>query len=281
MTSQPNTFASSTGQALTGGDWLDTHFEAAKPEYEAQLRMVGIQPGWRVLDAACGSGSFLPSLAELVGPTGHLAALDLAPDNAAVVEQRVADWKLSCSVDARVGTVFELPYPDNTFDAVWFANTSQYLTDAELEATLAEFKRAVRPGGLVAVKETDVTMYRVEPAPPGLILRYSQVLAKTGNVQVAGGLRAPTLPSWLRRSGLTNVWRKSTPIERVTPHGPMVHAWLGNLFGYLGTRIADVDLPPDDQDFWARMRDSDTREQFLSDPDCWFIEMNVLAVGTV
>ena len=34
--------ASSTGQVFTGGEWLDNHFEAARPEYEAQVRAVGI-----------------------------------------------------------------------------------------------------------------------------------------------------------------------------------------------------------------------------------------------
>ncbi len=86
--------ASSTGHGMASGDWLDTHFEAARPEYEAQVRAVGIQPGWRVLDAASGSGSFLPWLAELVGPDGRLAALDLAPDNVALVERRLAGWHL-------------------------------------------------------------------------------------------------------------------------------------------------------------------------------------------
>jgi len=121
--------ASSTGQVGTGGAWLDLHFEASRPEYEAQLSAVGVRPGWHVLDAACGSGSFFPLLAELVGPGGRLAALDLAPDNVAIVERRLADWDLPCSVEARVGNVLALPYPDDSFDAVWFANTSQYLTD--------------------------------------------------------------------------------------------------------------------------------------------------------
>jgi arsenite methyltransferase len=75
--------ASSTGQALTGADWLDVHFEAERPEYEQMVRSVGIQPGWRVLDAGCGGGSFLPLIAEAVGPVGRIAALDHAPDNSA------------------------------------------------------------------------------------------------------------------------------------------------------------------------------------------------------
>lgn len=32
MTDQAETHASSTGQGFTGGDWLDAHFEAARPE---------------------------------------------------------------------------------------------------------------------------------------------------------------------------------------------------------------------------------------------------------
>ena len=46
----------STGHILADAGWLGTHFEACRPEYEAMLRSVGLQPGWRVLDAGCGSG---------------------------------------------------------------------------------------------------------------------------------------------------------------------------------------------------------------------------------
>ncbi|HEY7908831.1 MAG TPA: hypothetical protein VIC60_08140, partial [Thermomicrobiales bacterium] len=53
-------YASSTGQLMTGSEWLDVHFEASRPEYEAMLRSVGLQPGWHVLDAGSGSGSYLP-----------------------------------------------------------------------------------------------------------------------------------------------------------------------------------------------------------------------------
>jgi arsenite methyltransferase len=45
------------------------------------IRSVGIKPGWRVLDAGCGGGSFLPLLAELVGKDGNVSALDPAPEN--------------------------------------------------------------------------------------------------------------------------------------------------------------------------------------------------------
>ena len=219
------THASSTGQALTGGDWLDAHFEASRPEYEAQLRAVGIQAGWRVLDAACGSGSFLPWLAALVGPSGSLTALDLAPDNVALVGRRLAAWRLPCPAEVREGSVLALPYPDAAFDAAWFANTSQYLTDEELATALAELRRVVRPGGLVAVKDHDPTLSRALPAPPGLLLRVIQLAADSGIAHARGVLRTPTLPTRLRRAGLVRVWQRATLIERAAPLDPATRAY--------------------------------------------------------
>ena len=67
----------STGHDLSAGQWLDTHFESARPEYEEALRQVGIRAGDTVLDAGCGNGGFLSMLCELVGPEGSITALDL------------------------------------------------------------------------------------------------------------------------------------------------------------------------------------------------------------
>src|SRR5262245_14403746 len=103
MAQPQHVHASSTGQTFTAVGWLDLHFEASRSEYEAQLRAVGFQPGWRVLDAGCGGGSFLPWLADLVGPGGGLAALDLAPDNIARVQERLAGWGLGLPVETTVG----------------------------------------------------------------------------------------------------------------------------------------------------------------------------------
>jgi arsenite methyltransferase len=277
----PNTHASSTGQTFTDAAWLDDHFEASRPEYEAQLRAVGIRPGWRVLDAACGSGPFLPWLAALVGPAGHLAALDLAPDNVAVVERRVAAAALPCPVEARAGTVLALPYADDSFDAVWFANTSQYLTDAELATALAELRRVVRPGGLVAVKDADLAYHSIAPAPPGLVLRLVEEGARLGSGQSAGTLRTPLLGGWLRRAGLVEVRRRATLIERAPPLDATTRRfWRGSLT-FFASVAAGWDLPAADREAWEGLRDPDTLDRFLDDPDTCLIEGNVLAVGRV
>lgn len=276
----PRGHASSTGQALTGGGWLDVHFEMARPEYEAQLRAVGIQPGWHVLDAACGSGSFLPWLAELVGPSGALTALDLARDNVALVERRMQGGDLPCPVEVQAGTVLALPYPDASFDAVWLANSSQYLTDDELATTLAEFRRVVRPGGLVAIKDSDGELSRLAPGPPGVALRGYAAWAAAGSVQGAGLMRVPALPAWLRRAGFDAVWGRATLIERAAPLDPAAREYSRGLAAF-GELLGGLGLPPDDTVFWAQTRDPAALERLLDDPNYWFIEGNLLTVGTV
>ena len=51
---------SSRGHHGSATQWLDTHIQAAQPEYLKILNASGMQPGWQILDAGTGSGSFLP-----------------------------------------------------------------------------------------------------------------------------------------------------------------------------------------------------------------------------
>ena len=103
----------STGHDMSESSYLDTHFEAMRTEYEAMIRSVGIRPVWQVLDAGSGGGAFLGLLAELVGPEGHISAIDLAPENIKVVKTLVKSRRFDCSVDAKIGEVTVLPYQDN------------------------------------------------------------------------------------------------------------------------------------------------------------------------
>jgi SAM-dependent methyltransferase len=280
MSSHANPHAASTGQSFTSGTWLDVHFEANRPEYEFQLRMTGIQTGWHVLDAASGSGSFLPGLAELVGPGGRIAALDLAPEHVTGIQDRLAHEPLGCPVEARVGTVIDLPYADDAFD-VWFANTSQYLTDEDLTTSLAEFRRVVRPGGLVAVKDADGTLLRLLPAPVSVMQRIIQGAAESGLVQAAGTLRASGLPGWLRRAGLVDVSRRTTLIERSAPLDPAARAfWHGSVVS-LAAAAPQFELSADDQAFWAQFHDLAVLEAYLDDPDFCGCDVNILTVGVV
>jgi ubiquinone/menaquinone biosynthesis C-methylase UbiE len=278
--------ASSTGQALTASGWLDTHFEACRPEYEAMLDSVGIEPGWRVLDAGCGSGSYLPLLTELVGRSGHVAALDLASDNIALVEKRLSGWDLPCPVEARTASLRALPYSDDAFDAVWCANTTLHFGNEELPSVLAELRRVVRPGGLVAVKDLDTNLLRFYPADPFLVFHLSEsglsgLHAERETAESIGSLRGRELRRWLERSGLTEVWQRTTLIERWAPLRSVERQFFGDWLAYLAGLAEKRGVPKADLAAWRSVRDPDAPDYLLDHPEFYACEGQVVAVGRV
>lgn len=273
----------SSGQVLADAGWLDTHFEAAWPEYAAMLRAVPIEPGWRALDAGCGSGSYLPLLAELVGDRGRLAALDLAPENIEVVQQRLAAWRLDRRVGACVGSLAALPYPDGSFDLLWCANVLQYFADDELPAVLAEFRRVVRPGGVVAVKDVDMQLWRVHPADPLLISHLSDASLRhnPGDAQSRGSVRGRALRRWLERAGLVDVWQRTTLIERWAPLRPVERQFWAEWLGFLAAAALSRGVPDVDVDTWQAVLHPSAPGHLVDAPDFYGCEGQVVAVGRV
>lgn len=275
--------SSSTGQVLAGEEWLDAHFEAARPEYEAMLRSVGIQAGWRVLDAGCGVGSLLPLLAELVGPTGEVAALDLAPENVAVVKRRLSGRAFPCPLGARVGSLTDVPYPDGHFDAVWCANVLQYFPEEAALGVLAELRRVVRPGGLVAVKDVDMALVRLFPADPFLVTHLCEVSIRGPDAtpQSLGSLRGRELRRWLERAGLTDVWQRTTLIERWAPLRPIERRFWGEWLAYLADLALSRGVPAADLEAWGRLADPTAPDHLLDRSDFYGCEGQAVAVGRV
>lgn len=274
------TNAASTGLTGTEAGFLDDHFEACRPSYEAMLCSIGLQPGWHVLDAACGSGGFLPLMAELVGPSGAIAAFDLAPDSIAHVRRLVAGWPSNCPVDAQVASFMALPYPDDQFDAVWCANSLAYLSDEDLAIALGEFRRVVRPGGLVAIKDADPGLWLFSPGDPTLLLR-TWVAASRVSPPLNGTLRARTMRHWLERLGLVDVWQRATSSEMYAPLTPVQRRYVGRHLMQLGALAERVGMPEDDLAFWRRQRDPDSADSLADHPELLWCEGHFVAVGRV
>lgn len=248
---QINTHTTSTGHALSEASWLDTHFEVARDINETMIQDAGLQAGWHVLDAGCGGGSFLPLMGELVGPTGKITALDLAPENVAIVEQRATAGHFACTVEARVGAITQLPFADNSFDAIWCANVVQYLTEAEFHQSAGEFHRVLRPSGLLALKEMDLTAMQFGPLDPALIWRLFASLRKHNPTIWA--LYTLDFPGWLQQAGFT-VSNTTTMLgEDRHPLTEQQQALAQGGFGYLAELAAAApDLSEEDKALWQQ-----------------------------
>jgi len=274
---------SSAGQALTDAGWLDGHFEACRPEYAAMLASVGLGAGWHVLDAGCGSGSHLPLLAGHVGPDGRLTAIDLAASNVATVESRRAQWRLPCPLAVRVASLTSLPFDDASFDAAWCANVLQYLDDADLCRALAELRRVVRPGGLVAVKDVDMQLMRIAPADPFLVSRLADASVRSAGAgpQARGSVRGRELRRRLEAAGLADVWQETTLIERWAPLRTVERRFLAEWLAFLAGVAAGCDLPAADLRAWERLRDADAPDHPVDHPAFYACEGQTVAVGIV
>jgi demethylmenaquinone methyltransferase / 2-methoxy-6-polyprenyl-1,4-benzoquinol methylase len=138
-------------------DAVRTMFDRIAPVYDAMNRLMsaGLDQRWRritaeaavhegdrVLDACCGTGDL--SIAALaVG--GRVTGLDFS--------ERMLDRAVrkSNAVDWRRGDALDLPFGDESFDAVTVGFGVRNLED--LGRGLSEFRRVLRPGGRLAVLE--------------------------------------------------------------------------------------------------------------------------------
>jgi ubiquinone/menaquinone biosynthesis C-methylase UbiE len=113
------------------------------------LEEVGIRPGFRVLDFGCGPGSYILYLAELVGPSGEVYALDRHPLAIQSV-QRLASKRGLKNVkliqsDGNTGL------PDNRIDAVLLYDSFHEIDQPD--EVLKELHRILKPGGMLSFRD--------------------------------------------------------------------------------------------------------------------------------
>ena len=267
-----------SGGHMSDANYLDDHFEAMRPEYEQMVRMAGIESGWRVLDAGCGGGSFLSSLADLVGESGYIMATDLATENIQRVLQRIEQDEFSCEVEARTANVTKLPFPDNTFDAIWCAAVTQYLSDDEVLLAFSEFKRVVRPGGLIAIKEGDFTSFHLGPFPSDVLWR-SFIADMHGTSR--GVLRSPEFAGMFRKLGLTKVTSKTILAERQQPLREVERRFIGEVLLFMSALSLQLELPEADKAYWRALGNIDGPDHILNDDNFFYREPHNLTMGWV
>ena len=119
------------------------YFRSLHEHVRRELHQAVTQPRPHVLDAGCGTGGLILRL-RAAKPQWTFAGIDFMPIACDLARQRCGP-----DVDIRVASITELPFPDQSFDAVVSADVVCQVDNPEVAA--AEFFRVLRPGGVVVL----------------------------------------------------------------------------------------------------------------------------------
>ena len=143
-------------------------FDGISEEYDDLNRVItfGIDLKWRrnlieqivqsnpnrVLDVATGTGDLAIELAQRGVP--EITGLDLSPGMLEIGKDKIKKQGLGKHIDMLIGDSEQLPFKDNTFDAVTVAFGVRNFENLELG--LNEILRVLKPGGILGILETSV-----------------------------------------------------------------------------------------------------------------------------
>ncbi len=158
-----------------------------------------LEEGLSLLDIGCGPGSITVEFAERLFP-GRVVGVDSAEEALAVARLHAEDRNAEAVFEQ--ADAYALPYDDGSFDIVHAHQLLQHL--ARPVEALREFRRVVRPGGVVAVRDVDYAGVFWYPLLPGLerwLDLYERVHRGNGGEPDAGR----RLLSWAREAGFEDV----------------------------------------------------------------------------
>lgn len=136
---------------------VDLHRDGARqgPGSEADtllaLELTRINPTMKidVADIGCGTGASTLALAREL-PNARITAVDLFPDFLQVLALRASESEVAQRIAIQEGAMESLPFADNSLDLIW---SEAAIYNMGFAKGIAEWKRFLRPGGVLAVSE--------------------------------------------------------------------------------------------------------------------------------
>ena len=159
------------------------------------LMALAPESGECAIDIGSGTGAEVRRLARLVGAEGRAVGVEPHPDLRAEAQRRTAEEGVAAEfVD---GDALALPFEDGSVDVVRSERVFQHLPDPE--GALAEIVRVLRPGGRVAITDSDWGTAIYFPGDPDVVRRLNDSsMSRQANPLAGRNLRAQ-----LTRAGLT------------------------------------------------------------------------------
>lgn len=253
---------------------LSSH-EWRTAENSAAYLLPSLRPGQTVLDVGAGPGTITADLAEIVAP-GAVTGVDYSAEIVAKANALAAERGLD-NLTFAVGDAYALDLPDDSVDVVHAHQVLQHL--ARPVEALREFRRVVRPDGVVAARDVDyegVIWYPQVPALDEWLEVYLRVHRGVSGEPAAGR----RLKTWAREAGFTDItssaslWLFETPEDR---------AWWGGAWAEraVSSAFAEHAVSLGIADHATLARIAEGWRTWAADPDGWLLmpHAEVLARG--
>jgi ubiquinone/menaquinone biosynthesis C-methylase UbiE len=222
-----------THQAASWRKWKSQQEAQGRAATQTLLRAARVKPGMQVLDLASGAGDPALTLAEVVGPDGHVTATDLVPDMLAAAEEFARQRGLT-NITFRQADAEALPFPDQAFDVVTCRLGVMFFPN--VGKALAEMRRVLKPGGRAAFVAWG-------PSEQMLHTRIPQDILKK-YVQVPAPGPGPRNPDRFRQAGTLSAALRDADFRQVQEDSPTVpYPWPGPPEQYWEHRQQDGPIP--------------------------------------
>lgn len=229
------------------------------------IAQLPLSRGQDVLEVATGDGQFAVWLSEKVGPQGNVIAVDISDAWLREAQQQVDAAEQAVQLERADAT--RLPYPDQSFDFVWCAQSLYSLP--RIHDCLAEMRRVLKPGGHVAIMENDSLHHVLLPWPVDLEI---QVLAaelkalQRSAKQPAKFYAGRWLSRLLRKTGLKRPQERSFAYTRQQPLTSDAQQYFTCYLQSLRRRVEPL-LSPRALRRFDRLLDLNDRRCFWKQPD--------------
>jgi ubiquinone/menaquinone biosynthesis C-methylase UbiE len=109
------------------------------------LNRLEIEPWERILDLGCGTGVLIQHLLQ-IAPKIQIIGIDTSAEMLEIAKQKLPE-----SVELKVGSADNLPFPSNYFDVV--VSTSAFHFFRDPSQVLQEAKRVLKPNGRLVITD--------------------------------------------------------------------------------------------------------------------------------
>lgn len=181
-------------------------------------RLARKSPKISLLDVGSGSGTITQGLARYI-PDGIVTATDLSEE----IHQRsrqLASVAGVTNINFQQASVYSLPFDDASFDVTHAHQVLCHL-DAPADA-IKEMYRVTKPGGIVALRESDLQSQCVWPELDGVV-RFNKLLCDMMDASGGSSRGGRRLIEWVTKAGITReqinpsfgTWCFSQPEDRL------------------------------------------------------------------